>query len=147
MTMKKILLLICICYWTESRAQHPAKWTFRAREEKNEAELQFKVDIEKDWHIYSPFTPEGGPPPMLLTFDSSQCFSVIEKLKEPKAIEEFDSVFATNVLYHVKEATFLQKVQIRQSPCRISGRIDYQACKEVCIPLDTTFTFEFGSGK
>ena len=78
---------------------------------------------------------------MVITYDSSTCFTLTGKTIEPKQIEEFDSVFGIKVLYLKDKPELTQKVKINSTPCKISGRIEYQACKDACIPLDTTFVF------
>lgn len=40
----------------------PAKWTTKIeRKSENTYLLTFDGTIEKDWHLYSQFTPDGGP--------------------------------------------------------------------------------------
>ncbi len=143
--MKKILpyTLFLILFAASAFAQmpHPVKWEFSMENNKKEALLKFTADIEKSWHIYSQFTADGGPLPMLFTYDSLACYKLIDKVTEPKPIESYDDVFAITVKYHEGKPLLTQKVEILKTPCKISGRIDYQACKEMCIGLDTTFTF------
>ena len=148
--MKKFIFIIAIFASIAASGQilRPAKWSFNLVENKNgEAELSFNVKMDKDWHIYSQYTPDGGPLPMLFTFDASECYSLIDKVTEPKPIEQYDSLFEIKVFFLEKEAMLKQKVKLSGKDCTIKGRIDYQACKDVCIALDTTFVFTIGKGK
>ena len=148
--MKKLILFIFLFSALISHGQmlHPAKWTFTSEEKKDGSlELVFKLKLDAGWHIYSQFTPDGGPLPMVYTFEHSGCYSLIGKVTEPKPIVEFDSTFGIKVFIFEKEVIFRQKVKINKSNCTIKGKIDYQACIDVCIALDTTFTLNTGNGK
>lgn len=77
---------------------HPAHWTFTKEDNKNgEFTLIFKVKLDAGWHTYSQFTEDGGPLPMVFTFENSDCFKRIGKVTEPKPHVEYDSLFMVNV--------------------------------------------------
>ena len=134
-------LLLFVSTVSFGQLLHPAKWTFRSIENKNgEVELTFNVKLDKDWHTYSQFTPDGGPLPTLFTFDLNGCYQLNGKVTEPKPIQEFDSSFNVFVYTFFEEVTFKQKVKITSNSCKISGKIEYQACLQSCIFLDTTFS-------
>ncbi len=140
---KKFLFYILLFISTASQGQllYPAKWTFKAAENKSgETELIFKVKLDKGWHIYSQFTPDGGPIPMAFTFEPNGCYQLIGKVIEPKPFVEFDSSFGVNVFGFAEEVILRQKVKLTGDKCKITGRIDYQVCLESCIFKDTTFT-------
>ena len=143
--MKKIIAIAVVVFCTVSlKAQmlHPVKWNFSTeKSDKNELRLKFDADIEKEWHIYSQFTPDGGPLPMLFTYEPSACYELSGKTIEPAQIEKFDSVFAVKVLYLESQAKIMQIVDVKSKPCKITGKVEYQACKDACIAMDTTFTF------
>lgn len=123
----------------------PAKWTFTKTEEKDgAATLKFNVKLDEGWHLYSQFTPDGGPLPMVFTFNPSKGYQLIGKVTEPKYHEEYDSTFMVKVYLFEKEATFTQKVKLTGDAVEIKGKIDYQVCKESCIFQDTSFAFTFG---
>ncbi len=127
---------------------HPAHWTFTKEDNKNgEYTLIFKMKLDAGWHTYSQFTDDGGPIPMLFTFDKSSCFSRIGKVTEPKPHTEYDSLFMVNVMSFEKEVTFKQKVKVSSPDCIIKGKIDYQVCLESCTNQDTLFSFSFGDMK
>lgn len=134
------LIIAIVVYVSNAAAQQPVKWKFSTVLSLTHPEIQFTADIEEGWHIYSQNTPDGGPLPMIFTFDSSACYKLVDQVKEPSAIEAFDPVFEINVKYLEGRPVLTQKVEVASTPCKISGRIDYQACKEICIPLDTVFS-------
>ena len=149
--MKKTLLFfIFILTIQTSFAQllFPAKWTFTKEDNKNgEYTLHFNVKLDQDWHLYSQFTPDGGPLPMVFKFDKSSCVKLIGKVTEPKPEEEFDSLFGVTVKLFSQSAELKQKIKITGAPCQLKGTIEYQVCKESCIFKDTSFIFKFDGDK
>ncbi len=144
------LLLLFVFNVTISGGQiiNPSHWTFKTDENKDgEVELVFKVKLDHEWHIYSQFTPDGGPLPMVYTFDKSSCFSLVGKVSEQKPIVEFDSIFGVKVFLFADEATFRQKIKLNSESCTIKGKIEYQVCKDACIFMDTSFVFKIGKSK
>lgn len=121
----------------------PAKWNFSV-EQKNDSEatLVFKVKLDEGWHMYSQFTPPGGPLPMVFNFDKDKCYERIGEVAESKPHEEYDSTFEVNTLIFHHEAIFKQKIKLKGEACEIKGTIDYQVCKEACIFKDIDFSFK-----
>src|SRR5258705_3882553 len=117
------LLGLFFCGENTSYAQflYPAKWTFSTEKiSDTEYSLLFKVKLDEDWHIYSQFTPPGGPLPMVFSFDKNNCYELIGKVQEPKAHVEFDSTFEVKVFSFDKEVVLKQKVKIKNgSACKI----------------------------
>ncbi|MCX6291276.1 MAG: protein-disulfide reductase DsbD family protein [Bacteroidetes bacterium] len=141
-------LLLFIGSSSFSQILNPAKWTFSIEQSsKEEATLVFNVKLDKAWHIYSQFTPDGGPLPMVYKFEPNDCYQLSGKVTEPKPHVEFDSTFGVKVWLFTNEATFKQKVKLKKEGCRIQGTVDYEACKESCIFSDTSFVFDFGKIK
>jgi DsbC/DsbD-like thiol-disulfide interchange protein len=148
--MKKLIPVIAFFIFSNSYAQmaRPTKWTFTYEEKKDgEAELIFKVKIDEHWHIYSQNTPVGGPIPMSFTFEKPSGFILDGKVIEPKPVEEYDSSFEMNVLFFKEEVQFRQKIKLNKNSCTVKGKIEYQACKEACIFMDTTFSIKVQKGK
>jgi thiol:disulfide interchange protein DsbD len=46
--------------------------------------LTFNAVIENDWHLYSQFTPDGGPLPLEIIFKIKRNFNLVGKAKESK---------------------------------------------------------------
>ena len=74
--MKKLLLLILTFFaFANVNAQilNPVKWTTRTEKlSETEFNLVFEGTIDEDWHMYSQFTPDGGPLPLELIFKDSK---------------------------------------------------------------------------
>jgi thiol:disulfide interchange protein len=153
--MKKIFLFIAAILtstFSFSQFLHPVKWSYSVEQTKEgEAMLLFKAKIDKDWHIYSQFTPQdgplGGPMPMTFTFTPNACYELLGKVTEPKPHKEYDSTFESKVIMHSGEVVLKQKIKLKGDACKIQGSISGQVCKESCILFDTTFVFNIGKSK
>ncbi|MCX6257214.1 MAG: protein-disulfide reductase DsbD family protein [Bacteroidia bacterium] len=136
-------LFLAISLSSFSQVIKPVKWSFSSRRiSSSEAELIFRADILDKWHVYSPYTPDGGPLPMVFNFEKSTEYSLSGKVSESKKPQvEYDDVFNVNTLFFTKQVTFSQKVKLAgDSGQTIKGSIEYQACIEgKCIPDATDF--------
>jgi len=149
--MKKILfILLAFLAFAKVNAQvlDPAKWT-TAIEKKSETNyvLTFNAVIEKDWHIYSQFTPDGGPLPLEIIFkDQKGNFELIGKAKESKTTTAFNDIFGVNEIFFHDKAQIQQEIKlINPKVTAIQVELNYQICKEVCINLAKKFTFKIPS--
>ncbi len=142
-----ILFLAIFSFANFSNAQllSPVKWTYSVEQKGNdEATLVFKANIQEEWHIYSQFTPDGGPLPMEFTFDKDNNYERVGKVEEPKGHRSYDETFKVDVITFDGKQTFTQKVKLKRSGFSIKGSIFGQVCKESCIMFDTTFEFKIG---
>ena len=138
-----VLLLTFLPGFLFAQGLKPVKWTCTIEDKKGgEATLVMKANIEKDWHIYSQFTSDGGPLPTVFVFDKNDCYSLVDKVTEPKAHEEYDSLFAVKVLTLDGSPVFRQKIKFNNEDCKITGRVDGQVCKDVCIMFDGPLSFD-----
>ncbi|MBL0258254.1 MAG: thioredoxin family protein [Bacteroidetes bacterium] len=146
--MKKLVLFLFVSLmFSQVYGQliYPTHWTFTVEQTKpGEATLIFNIKLDEGWHLYSQYTPDGGPIPMEYKFEPNSCYTLVGKVVEPKAKEVFDSTFGVKVIMFENEATFRQKVTINGDGCTITGTILYEACKEVCVFPDTSFSFHIG---
>src|SRR6478735_4188437 len=99
-----VFLAVFLVAENNSYAQliYPAKWTFSVENKTaSEATLVFKVKLDEGWHMYSQFTPAGGPLPMVFTFEPNKCYEILGKVSESKPEVEFDSTFEVKVfIFH-----------------------------------------------
>ncbi len=145
--MKKIvLLLLAFLAFANVNSQllDPVKWTSKIEKiSDTEYNLVFEGTIEKDWHVYSQFTPDGGPLPLELIFkDQKTNFNLLGKAKESATKREYNPVFEVDEIFFSNKMKIQQNVKITNPNLRkIEVRLDYQVCKEVCINQDKSFTF------
>ncbi|MFZ4671271.1 MAG: cytochrome c biogenesis protein CcdA [Flavobacterium sp.] len=146
--MKKFLLaLITLLAFANVNAQivKPVKWTSKVEKiSDTEFNLIMEATIEKDWHVYSQFTPENGPLPAEFTFENAKGnFELLGKTKESPYKKQYNDVFEVDEYYFEKKATFTQKIKIKNPKLTsIKAKIDFQVCKDVCINEFNTFTFQ-----
>lgn len=146
--MKKILfLLFTLLVYINGISQilDPVKWKSKTEKvSETEFNLILEGTIENGWHLYSQFTPDGGPIPLEIKFiESAGNYDLLGKTKESKTKKEFNTVFEVDEIYFEKKVILTQKVKILNSNIRrIKLKIDYQTCKEVCINLNKDFQFE-----
>lgn len=130
----------------------PIDWEFsREQTAENEYTLIFRADIEKKWHLYSQFLPEGGPIPTRFTFDSSAHCELLGKVEETSEAEvKFDQSFGMDLKMFSNEAVFKQQIRILSTEdFTLSGSLEYMCCDdERCLPpTEEDFSFFFsGAG-
>ncbi|HKO77507.1 MAG TPA: cytochrome c biogenesis protein CcdA, partial [Flavobacterium sp.] len=146
--MKKLLfILFAFLAFAKVNAQvlDPAKWT-TSIEKKSETNyiLTFNGVIEKDWHLYSQFTPDGGPLPLEVIFkDQKGNFNLVGKAKESKTATAFNDVFGVNETFFHDKAQIQQEITlVNPKTTSIQVELNYQVCKEVCINQEKKFTFK-----
>lgn len=146
MSKKYIFLLLVFLAFAKGNAQilDPVKWTTKI-EKKSETNyiLTFNGVIENEWHMYSQFTPEGGPLPLEVIFKNIKGnFILVGKAKEGKTTTAYNDVFEVNETFFVKNAQIQQEISILNTKIsKIDVDLNYQVCKEVCINLEKKFSF------
>ena len=145
--MKKIIFsLLILLAFAKGNAQilDPVKWTTKI--EKKSATnyiLTFNGIIEDNWHMYSQFTPEGGPLPLEVIFKNQKGnFNLVGKAKEGKTTTAYNDVFEVNETFFVKNAQIQQEITILNPKIsKVEVDLNYQVCKESCINLEKKFSF------
>ena len=127
-----------------SQILDPVKWTTTI-EKKSETIfiLTFNGVIEKDWHMYSQFTPDGGPLPLEINFKNQKGnFNLVGKAKESKTKTAYNDIFEVNETFFEHKAQITQEIALLNPKIKtIETELNYQVCKEVCINLEKKLTF------
>lgn len=151
--MKRFLMLLTwslAVFFATGQIVNPTTWTFDSRQNGNEVELIFKAAIEKGWHLYDTYLPEGGPIATTFVFEDTTLFEKVgDILKTPEPELVFDPTFQMNVGYFSNEATLVQKIRLlSDSKTEIKGHVLFMSCNdETCTPPEeTTFSFVFNAG-
>ncbi len=146
--MKKFLVfLITFFAFANANSQilDPVKWTTKI-ERKSDTNylLIFNGKIEPNWHMYSQFTPDGGPLALEVSFKNSKGnYNLVGKAKESKTETKFNDDFGVNETYFEKNAQIIQEISIiNPKIVKIESGLNYQVCKDVCINLEKKFTFQ-----
>ncbi len=149
--MKKIVfLLLVFLAFAKGNAQilDPVKWTTKIEKKSgNTYLLTFNGTIENEWHMYSQFTPDGGPLPMEVIFKNQKGnFTLVGKAKESKTRTAFNDIFGVNETFFEKKAQITQEITVTNLKItKIEVDLNYQVCKDACINLEKKFTFDIPS--
>ena len=146
MKNKIIFLLLAFLAFVNVNAQilDPVKWTTKIEKKSdNTYLLTFDGVIEKDWHLYSQFTPDGGPLPLEVIFKNQKDnFALAGKAKESKTKTAYNDIFEVNETFFEGKAQIRQEIKLTNPKVtKIEAELNYQVCKEVCINLEKKFTF------
>lgn len=152
MSNKIILLLVVFFAFAKGNSQilDPAKWTTKIeKKSENNYILTFNAVIENGWHMYSQFTPEGGPLPLEVIFKNQKGnFDLVGKAKESKTTTAYNDVFEVNETFFEKKAQIQQEIKIlNPKVTKVEVDLNYQVCKEACINQEKKFTFVIPAGK
>ncbi|MBQ0116354.1 MAG: thioredoxin family protein [Flavobacterium sp.] len=146
--MKKILFFLLLFAVTinSSWAQiiNPVKWK-TSIEKKSDTEfvLIFQATIDKGWHMFSQFTPDGGSLPAVFDYQESKGnYNLVGKTIESPYKKVYNDIFEVDEYLFENQAQFRQTVKIVNSKVKnIKVGLEYQVCKESCIQQDETFNF------
>ncbi len=151
--MKKLLsLFFSIFLLVNSQAQviNPVKWSYSTeRISKTEYNLVFNAKIDKDWHLYSVYSPDNGPLPLFFEFEKSDNYEIVGKMTEsPKPHEVYEDVYKITVKQFSKHATFKQKIKVKNNnDFVVKGMLDGQSCLDdgMCVPITKDFEIKVSS--
>jgi thiol:disulfide interchange protein DsbD len=145
--MKKLIYIIFAFFAVQSLSAQilkPTTWTSKIEQNSDtEFTLIFQGNSEKDWHVYSQFTPDGGPLPLEFDFKEQEGnYKLIGKAVESKYEKVYNDVFGVDEYYFADKFTIKQKIKITNAELKtINVQADYQVCKEVCINAKEKFAF------
>ena len=144
--MKKHLLLgllVFFCSLGNAQILDPVKWTTKI-EQKSATNfiITFNATIENEWHVYSQFTPDGGPQPLEVNFKNQKGnYTLVGKAKESKTRTAYNDIFEVNETFFEKKAQITQEISLVNKGVKtIEVELNFQACKEVCINLEKKFS-------
>jgi thiol:disulfide interchange protein DsbD len=140
-----VLLTFLTVSFANAQIKNPVKFSSSVEKiSETEFNLVVKANVEKDWHVYSQFTPDGGPIAMTLEFkDAKGNFELVGKAVESKYKKQFNDIFEVDEYYFENNFTVTQKVKITNPKVfEIKLRLEYQVCKEACINDRQNFVFK-----
>jgi hypothetical protein len=145
--MRRIFFVftILLSYGLNAQVIDPIKWSFSHKQNGNEAELVFTATMDKGWHLYDTYLPEGGPIATEFVYEDSTRFEFVGDLqKNPEPVEKFDNIFMLNLRFFSDVAVFTQKIRLNtDQPVVIKGYVTFMGCDdEMCLPPNEA-EFEF----
>ena len=151
MKLKYIAFLLFAFMAIPATAQKitPAKWSWSIKPANpkvgDQAEVIFKVAIEKDWYLYSSdFDKDLGPTVTTVTFKPNAGYQTIGGLKAINPHSKNDTeIWNVTYTYFTDQAEFRQKIKITAENYKIEGSYDSQSCSNVsglCVPIKGPFS-------
>ncbi len=131
------LALITFGLLAQAQIEQPVTWSYAAKKiNQNEAVVYIKASIQEGWHLYSQNIKPGGPVATAFTFTPAKTYSLLGKVKEPKAIVKEEKVFNMAVAYFENSAIFQQKIKLNsKNPFVVKGKVEYMVCDDnQCLP-------------
>jgi hypothetical protein len=135
-----LVLLLTSLFSLKGWAQEEpvVKWTFTAKKTGSQTyDLYLQARMAEDWHIYSQFTPEGGPIPTSFQFTVSPDFSQRGAIKELGEMEQYlEPLFGVEVKQFGEKVDFVQSIVLHsKTGTEVSGTIEFMACNShQCLP-------------
>ncbi|MFT5890178.1 MAG: thiol:disulfide interchange protein [Dokdonia sp.] len=115
----------------------PVKWSGEIEKiSDTEYILHYDLVIEKDWHVYSQFTPEDGPNPLRFEFlpETNATYAIDGKAAESTTHREYSDVFEVDEVFWKDTGRLSQKIILKDPKTPfVKSILKYQTCKEVCI--------------
>ncbi|MGV3529760.1 MAG: protein-disulfide reductase DsbD domain-containing protein [Flavisolibacter sp.] len=114
------------------------EWTFQSKKmNATTYELRFSAILDNGWHIYSHFTPGGGPIPTSFTFSKNPLIAFPGSFREVGELEEHDeSFFGVPVKQYSNRVEFIHVVNvIPVVKTTVRGTVTYMTCNDrECLP-------------
>ena len=128
---RSIILSICFIFMALVSKAQDVEWSSSVHVvDDSTYRVTFEGVVPSEWHIYSAFTPEGGPMQTSISF--TEGIEGVGKPEEKGSLhKEFDKIFELEVWSFDGTYTLSQQVRLKDNKqTSISGAIDYQLCKE-----------------
>lgn len=143
-----LLTFIIGVFAVSAQVQNPTRWSFSQKSlGNNEYELVFKAEIEPGWHIYSMYTPDGGPQATTLMFeDAGNGLELVGDATENEPKKEHDAIFGVDVWSFENEYVITQKVKVTDpAVATVKGALEFQVCRDgQCVMFDESFDVKVG---
>ena len=145
------LLLLGLTFAQAQVGGVPVKWAGEVEKVSDtEYNLIYKATIEDHFHLYSQYTPEGGPLPTEFKYDKEQvgtAFELVNAAAEGETKKKFEEVFGVDVIYFSHDALFVQRVKLLDANVTsIVGKVGFMTCDDSkCIPADDKLTFDLAT--
>lgn len=132
-------LILFVSLGLAAQFASPITWKFSQEQiEGDEYNLIISANADRGWNIYSQFTPEGGPIPTTLSWETGAHFELIGKAKETGHKKTgIDDLFGVEVIKFLSDKPYVmtQRVKIKDYGTPIGLIFEYMCCDdEQCMP-------------
>ncbi len=145
--MKKLatLFFILLAFVVQAQITQPVKWKWSVEKvSDSEVALIMNATIEKDWHMFSQHTPEGGSLPAVFEFKNQKGnYTLVGQTTESAYKKVYNDIFEVDEYIFENKANFKQIIKINNPDLKkVEVYMEYQVCKQACIQGDQTFVFD-----
>jgi len=142
MVRKILLLLLMSTAVMAAPAQNmPYSWNFSAKKTgPGSYEIHCAAALRAPWHIYSQFTPAGGPVPTKFVFAKNPLYKTAGEPKETgRLVTRHEEVFGVDVKYFEGDVDFIQIVKMKSAAkTNFTGSVTFMVCNDTeCMPPKT----------
>ena len=128
-------------------AQSPVDWNYSSKKIADKTyEIHLTARVSSPWHIYSQFTPAGGPIATKISFNKNPFVVRNNAIKEVGELQQHhEPLFGVDVKYFGGNVDFVQVVTLKSGvKTNMSGNIEFMACNDQeCLPPKTiSFTVQ-----
>ena len=131
------LVFLFLSNFAKAQIFNPVEWGTSIEQTGDEATLTINASIENKWHLYATKLPsDQGPIATEVNFIPNDNYEVIGELKESKYETMFDPIFAMDVSFHAKKASFSQKIKIKnKKDFTVTATVYFMVCDDQkCLP-------------
>ena len=144
-----VLMLLCVVPMMAMAQTEPVKWSHSVTEKGDGVyTVEFKAELEKDWHIYVA-DPTKAFNPTTFEFEPSEGVAAEGELRSlSKAIFEQDEYLPMEIGHYDNEAIFEQDFKVDGKGGEVKVTITHQACSHgSCLsPTTTEVSVSLGNG-
>ena len=139
MIMKHFLFFILLMNSIAGYSQDmPVQWNYSAKKlNETNYEVRLTAIVEDGWHIYSQFTPDGGPVPTAVSFVKNPLLTMQGRVREVGKMEDhFEPLFGVQVKQFSDKVDFVQVVNIKPGiKTALKGSVEFMVCNDhECMP-------------
>ncbi|MEM9836172.1 MAG: cytochrome c biogenesis protein CcdA, partial [Bacteroidota bacterium] len=145
MKTRFLLLLLSLLTWgLGAQIINPVSWDTEIEAQgNNEYLLKIVAQMDDNWAVYSQFTPEGGPLPTVIDWETGSHYEAIGATTEAGHRKEgMDDMFGVEVIKFLSDEplVFTQKVKVNDFNTPIQVMLEFMCCDdEQCLPPTEEF--------
>jgi thiol:disulfide interchange protein DsbD len=133
------ILVLTLCKLSlQAQVFDPVKWsTSIVKIDESTYQVNLRASVDASWHIYSQYTPKGGPLPTAITMDGTSNYELVGTVSEiGDLVEKYEEVFGIKTRFYNHEVTFRQMVKAKtKAPQTITGTVKFMVCNDTrCLP-------------
>lgn len=142
--MKKIFTVSFLIFFASAlfaQIKNPVNWTATSKKISDKTyEIHLTANINQGWHVYSQYTPDGGPVPTSISFTKNPLLILDGKTKEVGKLEQrHEALFGVDVKQFSNKIDFVQVVKLKANvKTSVDVAVEFMVCNDKeCLPPAT----------